>query len=208
MAPLLVAASVILGAGVVALLRNEDTHVDSSASPPVPPAPSAVDSFRLPPDHPPIHTADSPHPSFAPATGDEAPALSWTAPSSWATIANPNAMRLASYGAAGGVEVSIARAGGTPEANIQRWLAQFDSAGKDTRSEKTVRGLHATIVEVGGTYEGMGGMGGQSHPGWALRGAIVETGGSSYFFKMLGPAAAVNAAHASFDGLLASLTPR
>ena len=104
--------------------------------------------------------------------------------------------------------MSVARAGGTPEANIQRWLAQFDSAGKDTRTEKTVRGLHATIVEVGGTYAGMGGMGGASHPGWELLGAIVETGASSYFFKMLGPAAAVKAAHASFDALLASLTQR
>ena len=94
MAPFLV-ASVILGAGLVALFRDEDTHAYSSAAPPSPPSPGPGDSFRLPPDHPPMHTPDSPHASFAPAASDEAPSLSWTAPSfSWTIVPNPNAMRL------------------------------------------------------------------------------------------------------------------
>jgi hypothetical protein len=44
-----------------------------------------------------------------------------------------------------------------------------------------------------------------SHPGWALLGAIVETPGSPYFFKMLGPSPSIQTARPSFDRLLASL---
>ena len=65
-------------------------------------------------------------------------------------------MRLATYHASGGVEVSVSRAGGTTEANIQRWIAQFDDVGRDARAEKTVRGLHVVTVDIAGTYVGGG----------------------------------------------------
>jgi hypothetical protein len=182
-------------------------EIPASTPPPGATTPVAMDPAQLPPNHPPIGPTGSPHPSM-PVASNEAPAVAWTAPSAWASAANPNAMRLATYTLPGGVEVSVARAGGTTEANIQRWLAQFDEAGAEKRTESTIHGLHTTIVEVAGTYEGMSGMGGQAHPGWALLGAIVETGRSPYFFKMLGPAPAVKADHASFDALLGSLVPR
>jgi hypothetical protein len=109
------------------------------------------------------------------------------------------------------VEISASRAGGTTEANIQRWLGQFDDRGTDTRIEKTVRGLHVTVVEVSGTYEGGGaalGVPSDGHRGWTLVGAIVETPGSPYFFKLVGPTPAARAARASFDALLDGITPR
>jgi hypothetical protein len=178
----------------------------------------------LPPNHPPIGgdgvragALPANHPSVggespvgAPPSAPESPALSWKMPADWQQAANPNALRLATYRTPGGAEMSVARAGGTTEANIQRWRAQFDQAGADTREEKTIRGMHVTVVQVTGTFEG-GGMGGgsgpQPYPGWALLGAIVETSGSSYFFKLLGPASAIGAARASFDELLKSVKP-
>jgi hypothetical protein len=109
--------------------------------------------------------------------------------------------------------MSVARAGGTTEANIQRWLTQFDATAPATRDEKTIHGLRVTTVHLAGTFKGsammMGNQTPEAHPGWALLGAIVETSGSSaYFFKMVGPAPAITAARAPFDRLLASITPR
>ena len=106
-------------------------------------------------------------------------------------------------------ELSISRAGGSTEANLQRWVGQFEEAGKDTRETRTVRGMKVTTVEVGGTYLG-GMMGGAAakKPGWSLLGAIVETQGSSYFFKMTGPTATVKNARKAFDGMLDSIAPK
>ena len=133
----------------------------------------------------------------------------------WETAPNPSPMRIGTYlvsvaGKASRAEVSVVRAGGTPEANIQRWLGQFDDAGQETRTTKTVRGFKITIVEVGGTFLG-GSMKPDTkaapHPGWALLGAIVETPSSPYFFKLTGDAPTVRAARASFEALLDSITP-
>jgi hypothetical protein len=161
----------------------------------------------LPPNHPPIGGA-SPHGSFPAAVADT-PALSWTMPAGWQQAPNPNAMRLATYRAPGGAEVSVSRAGGAPEANIERWMSQFDNMGREGRVEKTVHGLHVITVDVTGTYLG-GGMGGgtavaaqaQPRADWAMVGAIVETPGLPYFFKMTGPAMAIRAARPAFDRLI------
>jgi hypothetical protein len=90
---------------------------------------------------------------------------------------------------------------------VERWVAQFDSAGPDARAERTIGGLHVATVEVSGTYEGGMTKGGPdtAHPGWSLLGAVVETGGPSYFFKMVGPTETVHAARPAFDSLLKSL---
>ncbi len=96
------------------------------------------------------------------------------------------------------------------EANIQRWITQFDDVGRQGRTEKTVHGLHVVTVDVAGTYVGGGmAMGGaaDAKPDWALVGSIVEGVSPPYFFKMTGPAAAVRAARPAFDRLVDNLTP-
>jgi len=166
----------------------------------------------LPPDHPPIGGMNA---QRVPMGADDAPTIRWTTPAAWRAAPNPSPMRLATYrvpapGGAPDAEMSVARAGGTTEANIQRWLGQFDDAGPDERTEKTVRGLHVTTVEVTGTYLGAGmGPGADStpRPRWSLLAAIVETPGSPYFFKLVGPTATVHAARPAFDGLVGSCTP-
>jgi hypothetical protein len=128
---------------------------------------------------------------------------------------NPSAMRLATYRIprAGqdpeDAEMSVSRAGGSTEANLDRWVRQFDDAGKDTRTVKAVRGMPVTIVEVSGSYLSGSMMGGATakKPGWSLLGAIVETGGSSYFFKMVGPTATVRAAREGFSRMIDGLAP-
>jgi hypothetical protein len=171
-----------------------------------PPISPAANGATLPPDHPTIGGASML--GSMPSVANDAPALVWKMPPTWQEAPSPNAMRLATYHAPGGVEVAVSRAGGGTEANIQRWIAQFDDVGHDARAEKTVHGLHVVTVDVAGTYDG-GGMGAAAtpKPDWALVGAIVESRSPSYFFKMTGPVAAVHAARPVFDRFLESITP-
>jgi hypothetical protein len=148
----------------------------------------------------------------------EPAALTWTVPAGWKQAPNPNPMRLATFHASGGTgddvaEVSIARAGGSPEANIARWVGQFEGASSPKRNDRKIRGLDVAIVEVSGTYSAgamqMAGAPAAPHPAWTLVGAIAQPpDGSTYFFKLLGPSAKVRDARPSFDAFVASLTPR
>jgi hypothetical protein len=170
---------------------------------------AGANGAMLPADHPSMGGADSPQGPMPSAAG-EPPALVWKVPATWQEAPNPNAMRLATYHVPGGVEVAVSRAGGATEANIQRWISQFDDVGHDARVEKTVHGLRVVTVDVAGTYVGGGmamGTASEPKPGWALVGAIVESRSPSYFFKMTGPVAAVHAARPVFDRFLESITP-
>jgi hypothetical protein len=116
-------------------------------------------------------------------------------------------MRLATYkiprvqGDPADPELSIVAAGGSVEANADRWVGQFDAEGQKTakRSTRKVGALDVTIVDVQGTFSG--GMGPAAGPSadWALLGAIVPAADTLYFFKLTGPAKSVAAARAEFD---------
>ncbi|MEO7110486.1 MAG: hypothetical protein ABI183_08625 [Polyangiaceae bacterium] len=170
---------------------------------------------KLPPGHPAINGSGDMQSATMPAASDEPDTLKWTVPINWKTVDNPSTMRLATYEvprASGDVDradLSVVRAGGTAEANAQRWVGQFDEAGRDTRSIETIRGVKVTIAEVSGTYLGGGAMGGSNASPkikWALLGAIVEGRGLPYFFKLVGPIASVRAARPAFDAMIATLT--
>jgi hypothetical protein len=175
---------------------------------------------QLPPGHPPI---DDRVPQAIGAGGagdvpptDEEGALAWKAPGRWQLVPNASTMRLATYriphapGDAADAELSITRAGGSVEANAERWIHQFDAAGQRTakRTTRDVGPTQVAIVEVQGTYSA--GMGAQGSPlsGWALVGAIVSTSDIPYFFKLTGPEKSVRAARSEFDALIGSLAPR
>ena len=216
--------AVVLGAAGLSMLHAEGPREPKSEAASTP---AVVDDTPtaplLPPDHPPIDGRGSPHgmqnamqsgmtamQNPMGPTVDEAPAITWKVPPTWQTGTNPNAMRIATYHPSPDTDVSVSRAGGSSDANIERWIGQFDDAGQDKRTEKTVRGLDVKLVEVSGTYVGGGMMpaaAAEPHGGWMLVGAVVETAGSHYFFKLLGPAAQVRAARPSFDSLIASLAP-
>ncbi|HEY5243484.1 MAG TPA: hypothetical protein VIJ22_18515 [Polyangiaceae bacterium] len=194
--------------------RSPDTAPAALAVAPVPAMRGgdilpSENSERLPPNHPPIGGATAALESM-PSAGSEPPALAWKMPIGWQEAPSPNAMRLATYRAPDGVEVAISRAGGATEANIQRWVGQFDDVGREVHAERTVHGLHVVTVDISGTFVGGGmtpGATAESHPAWAMVGAVVESRSPSYFIKMTGPATAVRAARAAFDHLLDGITP-
>lgn len=116
--------------------------------------------------------------------------------------------------------MTVMGAGGSVQANVDRWYGQFaqpdGSATKDKATTKTLKlaGCTVTLVDVGGTYKDTPGgpfAGGQSidRPNYRMLAAIVETPGQgSYFLKFYGPAATV-AKHADgfrtmVEGLVAA----
>ncbi len=178
----------------------------------------------LPPGHPPTGDLPPGHAggmggmgAGAPGAGDvAASALSWKAPPRWQQVPNPSTMRLATYrvphapGDSEDPELTITQAGGTVEANAQRWIGQFGADGAKTakRSTRTVHGLEIAIVEVEGKFANGMGKEAREEDQWAMLGAIVQTPGMPHFLKLTGPAKSVKAARAEFDALVASLSPK
>lgn len=100
--------------------------------------------------------------------------------------------------------------GGGVDANISRWIAQFQGAAASDvhRATRSANGLtqHTVEVERGTFSSGMPGDTGQK-PEFALLGAIVEAPTGSYFFKLTGPRATVKAARDAFYEFLDSVKP-
>jgi hypothetical protein len=158
-------------------------------------------------------TAAAP-PEGAPAAEAPAdPGIAWNAPASW-TDEGSRPMRLASYVVSGpGGEAQCAvhyfgpGQGGTPEANLDRWLGEFQDAKDPQRSVQTVNGLRVSRARARGAYQSHGGseQPGASQGGQELIGAIVEGPQGPVFFKLTGPSVTVSAAAADFDRMIASV---
>ncbi|GAB6165049.1 hypothetical protein JCM19992_10490 [Thermostilla marina] len=104
-------------------------------------------------------------------------------------------------------------AGGSVDANIQRWIGQFaqpdgsDTAEKTKVSEETIADTKVHIVELSGTYnESMGPMAPPTpRENYRMLAAIVETGEGLYFIKFYGPDKTVAANRDAFLAMLHSL---
>jgi hypothetical protein len=157
------------------------------------------------------------------AFADSASGLKWTPPTSWKQESE-RPMRVATYsipaakGESEPAECAVfyfgSGQGGTVEANIQRWAAQFETPdGKPVPSpavkKEKVKDLQVTRLELEGTYLGSGGPMAAvkvKKPGYKLVGAIVDAPEGPVFFKMTGPAKTVTAAKVDFQKLLSSLS--
>ncbi len=157
------------------------------------------------------------------AHAEDAGGLKWTAPADWA-VQGARPMRAATYkipaakGDTEGAELAVfyfgQGQGGAVDANVKRWVGQFQTAdGKPIPQEKSktkaekVNGMTLTTVDVKGTYTGGGPMMGPStpKPGFRLLGAIVEGAQGAVFFKLTGPEKTVAASEKSFRKLLESV---
>jgi hypothetical protein len=150
---------------------------------------------------------------------DSGAGVRWTVPANWKSEAQ-RPMRLGTYTVAPGAECGVyyfgQGQGGGVEANVDRWVGQFQQAdGKPSKAaakiaKRTVHGLPVTTVDVSGAYTGMGGPAAQPGPavaGYRLLGAIVEGPQGSIFFKFVGPAKTISQNQAAFDKMIASLAP-
>ena len=102
--------------------------------------------------------------------------------------------------------------GGSVEANIERWVGQFEqpdgkpSSSRMKRKAATINSLEVTSIDLTGTYSGgMVGGGGTKKPSYRLLGAIVAGPQAPIFFKFTGPVKTVAAAEKEFESMLKSL---
>jgi len=155
------------------------------------------------------------------ARAEQAGGLTWTAPAEWKSQGE-RPMRAATYSipAAKGDSETAELAvfffgkseGGGVDANVKRWIEQFQkadgtSAAKDAKvKQEKIAALPATTLDVKGTYMGGSMMGPTTpKPGYRLLGAIVEGPGGNVFFKLTGPEKTVTAAEKPFRKLLDGL---
>jgi len=103
-------------------------------------------------------------------------------------------------------------AGGTVEANIERWTGQFTGDAKPKVEKKTVAGCEVHVVDLAGTYKDTPGgpnAGGKTtlRDDYRLLGAIVVTkDAGNYFLKLYGPKATIGENEKAFSELVESLS--
>ena len=149
--------------------------------------------------------------------------LRFKAPDGWTTEKATSSMRVAQYKlpkAEGDKEDASlvlyffgASQGGTPQANIDRWIGQMqqpdgsDSKTKAKTENLTVNGLKVTSVDVTGTYQAeMAPGSGSFHndDNYRLRAAVIETPKGNYFVKLAGPAKTIARWDQSYNDYLKS----
>jgi len=152
-------------------------------------------------------------------------AISLEAPTGWKRV-QPKSNMIetefsipAAEGDAAPGRMTVMGAGGSVQANIDRWYGQFTqpdgSATKDKASTKklNVSGSAVTLVDVSGTYKDMPGgpfAGGQAvdRPNYRMLAAIVEVPNrGSYFLKFYGPSATVSANADGFRKMVEGMVP-
>lgn len=91
------------------------------------------------------------------------------------------------------------------EANIQRWVGQFEGTPEVKKEELDFKGTKVIFLSVTGTYmDGMPGGAKTSKPDHTLLGAILAGTKSNVFIKFTGPKETVAKAHEDFKKLATS----
>lgn len=149
-------------------------------------------------------------------------ALTFNAPDGWDSVPPRSrileheiAVKAPEGSDAADARLTIMAAGGGVEANLSRWVGQFQtidkSADRDAPMKQAIEanGMKGTVLDVSGVYlESAGGPFGPKTPreGYRLVGAIVQTEGmGNYFFKLIGPKATVDPAADAFREMVESL---
>ena len=102
--------------------------------------------------------------------------------------------------------------GGSVEANIQRWIGQFQKAkGASKRSTQKINGFNVTTIEVEGTYlfsPSPMSPDKTPKPGFKMTAAIVEAPEGPVFFKFTAPTKTVVAHDGAFQTMLKSISKK
>ena len=147
--------------------------------------------------------------------------FSMVVPAGWAENPSTSSMRAAQFTlpapGGGDAEVVVYHFGetgaGSVQANIDRWVGQFQQADGKPSSEAAkiekaqYAGQEASVVSVSGRYVAPAMPGGQAQdkPDQALVAAIVPSPKGPYYFRLIGSKAAVAAQEGAFRQALTSL---
>jgi hypothetical protein len=103
---------------------------------------------------------------------------------------------------------TVMGAGGTVQANIDRWVGQFTETNRNKTEKKEIAGQTVHVVDLGGTYKDQRGPSApaQLRENYRVLGAIITTEKrGQYFVKFYGPQATVAANEKAFLEMLNSL---
>ncbi len=139
----------------------------------------------------------------------------------WSMVQPESSMRIAQFelpaqeGDSEPAEMSFyANIGGSPEANIERWINQFQQPEGEPSSEVAevdnveVANFAVTTLDVSGTYVASPMMGGDGNqPNYRLLGAVVVGDQGPWFFKLTGPQNTVAHWESAFNNMIDSLQP-
>jgi hypothetical protein len=96
--------------------------------------------------------------------------------------------------------------GGGTQANVDRWLGQFQEPKEQIKAKVegvTVNNRKVTYVQAEGTYlSGMPGGTKTPQPNSMLLGAVLESGSGNVFVKMTGPSALTKASFNEFKQMV------
>jgi hypothetical protein len=101
------------------------------------------------------------------------------------------------------VQITLSTIGGGVDANVRRWFTQFTlPEGVPPETEAiTVDDVPVTLVDLQGTYQGMGGV---AQPEWRMLGAAFDGQPQQFYIKLTGPDAAVSAIEEDFRAFVKS----
>jgi hypothetical protein len=213
-------ATLLCSCLLLACSRNS-TPIDSAELPPAAAAPANAPPAAMP------QAAAKPSaeaPALAPPTGPaRAGGLMWTAAEPLVARTPKSSMRAAEYGVQGDAQSELSvfyfgpGQGGAVDANVTRWLGQMtqpdgsDTAAQAKREETKINGIAVATIEAHGTYAGGMAMPGMPSsgpiPNAIMLGAIATGPQGPVFFKLVGPAEAVERARVAFAKMMASLHP-
>jgi hypothetical protein len=126
----------------------------------------------------------------------ELDAITLTAPAGWQRMPPSSSFVAAEFalpraeGDDANGRLTISTAGGTVEANIDRWKGQFDAQAKQAPPEEIdVAGLKVTLVDLSGDFSDQRGPFAPAveRPGYRMIAAIVPVEGQLHFIKATGP---------------------
>ena len=126
----------------------------------------------------------------------ELEALTVTAPAGWQQVQPSSSFVAAEFtlpraaGDDADGRLTISAAGGTVEANIDRWKGQFGAEVKQAPQEEIdVAGMKVTVVDLSGDFNEQRGPFAPAvkRPGYRMIAAIVPVEGQLHFIKATGP---------------------
>jgi hypothetical protein len=201
----LISFAIVVAIGVLAVMAWQRNTARAPAPAEAPGAPAetpAAGGMPMP--------GDSPSPASDPG-------VEWQTPKRWVGEL-AQGMRLASYivpaPREGGENAQCAvyyfgpGQGGGVDANLERWIGEFQNPGTPARRTREVRGMRVSQVEVTGSYTAHASAPGEPagiKSGWTLLGAIIEGPAGAVFFKLTGPGPTIAAAEKEFNGMLESV---
>ena len=142
--------------------------------------------------------------------------FSFTAPAPWTESQNSGMMTAAvlAYPVKEGKPLEAkfyffgSGGGGDVEANIHRWIGQFEGSPDVKKEEVDISGTKVVLLTASGTFLDGGPMSPVKtpRPDYTLLGAIIVGKDAPVFIKLTGPKAAAAAAQADFKKLVTSFS--